>query len=124
MNIEERRRKDREYYARTKERRSELNKKRYNSDKGKFYKNNRNSVLKRKYGISLEEYNIRLEEQDFSCLICNGEEIDRQLAVDHDHKTGKVRGLLCGSCNRALGLFKDSPELMEKAINYLKENSN
>ena len=79
--------------------------------------------LRRKFGITLDDYSSMLEKQNGVCAICGNSEPYNgySLAVDHDHGTGKVRGLLCSSCNRAIGLFKDSPELLQKAINYLKE---
>lgn len=75
--------------------------------------------LKRKYNITVEIYNAMLEEQDGVCAIC-GFESDRQLAVDHNHETGEVRGLLCSSCNRGLGMFRDSVHNLTKAKSYLK----
>lgn len=79
----------------------------------------RRAHLKRKYDISLEEYEDMFRKQDGKCRICN-DPYD-SLHVDHDHATGDVRGLLCNNCNAGLGMFKDSPELMVKAIKYLKE---
>lgn len=67
-----------------------------------------------------------LSIQNFSCAICGGndfERIGRVLSVDHDHKTGKVRGLLCLTCNSGLGIFKDDPVLLKKASSYLEEHS-
>lgn len=83
----------------------------------------RRSSLKRKFGISLEDYDNMLETQGFRCAICrvHHTEISRNLAVDHDHVTGHVRGLLCVECNRGLGAFKDSETFMFKAINYLRK---
>ena len=84
----------------------------------------RNAVLKRKYGLTLESYNIMLKAQGGVCAICGEEEMvkGRTLSVDHCHKTGKVRQLLCGNCNHALGKFKDNPDLLLKAINYLERH--
>ena len=81
----------------------------------------RRRVLKKQYGITLETYRIMLENQNYSCAICGEKEkvVGRSLAVDHCHNSGKVRQLLCGNCNQALGKFKDSPELLEKAKAYL-----
>lgn len=79
----------------------------------------RNFTLKRKYGITLEVYQILFEQQNGVCAICKRSEERRTLAVDHNHKTGKVRGLLCGSCNRALGLFNDDPEILATAREYV-----
>ena len=76
--------------------------------------------LKKKYGISLEEYQAASLTRDNQCDICSKKV--KSLHVDHCHATGKIRGYLCGSCNRALGLFQDSPSVLEKATNYLKSN--
>ena len=83
----------------------------------------RKSFLKRLYGITVEEYDAMLERQGGVCAICAGEETRGQrLAVDHCHATGKVRGLLCFSCNTTLGKFNDSQELLARAIKYLQEH--
>lgn len=89
-----------------------------NPDKAK------NSDLKRRFGIDLEEYKMLLEKQNYSCKICGKHEdsSDYRLAVDHCHTTGKIRGLLCSPCNTALGSFKDDTDILKSAINYL-ENS-
>lgn len=66
------------------------------------------------------------ERQNGKCQICQGdgflmrEDHQAKLMVDHCHTTGRVRGLLCHNCNRALGLFKDSPEALSRALEYLK----
>lgn len=85
---------------------------------------------KSRFGITDKEYKKMLEEQNYVCAICGFEEttVDgfsniRDLAIDHDHESGKVRGLLCLKCNTALGAFHDNIENLEKAIQYLKENS-
>ena len=84
----------------------------------------------RQYGLSIEEWEIIFDKQNGVCAICNLPEtvIDkgtkRRLAVDHCHSTGKVRGLLCTKCNRAIGLLNDNPEILDKASAYLrKQNS-
>ena len=59
--------------------------------------------------------------QGNSCAICGAKPKGRRLAVDHDHKTGKIRGLLCMPCNTALGKFRDDPKLLRKAIKYLEK---
>lgn len=82
------------------------------------------------YAITVELYNEMLEQQGGVCAICRGEETRTvkgticSLAVDHDHETGRVRGLLCQACNAALGGFRDDPALLERAADYLKEGSN
>lgn len=70
--------------------------------------------------LELSPYQYMLENQNGVCAICsNVDKSGRALAIDHDHKTGFVRGLLCGSCNRGLGLFRDNPEILLKAAKYL-----
>lgn len=80
------------------------------------------------YKITPAEYLVIFEKQNGRCLICNGTAVGRgkknnRLAVDHNHQTGKIRGLLCSKCNTGLGLFNDSQVLLEKAIEYLKERN-
>lgn len=81
----------------------------------------RRSLMKN-YGITLECYDQMLEDQNHSCKICGFMELGdgKRLHVDHDHGTGDIRGLLCHHCNTGLGLFKDSQELLQKAIDYLR----
>lgn len=79
--------------------------------------------LKIRYGITLEEFEHMLALQGGVCAICKQPENDRykrRLSVDHDHSTGKVRGLLCHMCNTALGKLKDNPELFDAAASYLR----
>lgn len=84
----------------------------------------RNCNLKVAHGLTLEEYTIKLKEQNSVCAACGKEETGRNqygilpLAVDHDHNTGKIRGLLCMRCNRALGLLGDSLETLKKLAQY------
>lgn len=79
--------------------------------------------IKRKYNLSLEEVTALWTAQGNKCAICKIEKekvsTNNGLHIDHCHTTGKVRGLLCGNCNRGLGMFEDSPELLQSAINYL-----
>lgn len=84
----------------------------------------RSSRYKQKYGITLEEYEVLLEQQHNKCFICDTEHADsKPLYVDHCHKTGTVRKLLCQHCNTGLGMFRDNPELLTKAADYLKEHN-
>jgi hypothetical protein len=79
----------------------------------------------KKLGVCNTEYDKMLVRQKGSCAICSStlnSSRYTKLAVDHDHKTGKVRGLLCTGCNTALGLMKDSPIRLEKAAEYLKRH--
>lgn len=72
-----------------------------------------------RFGLTAESYWDLYKKQNGKCFIC-GKKSSRKLGVDHCHKTNKVRGLLCVSCNVGLGHFKDSTELLKKAIRYLK----
>lgn len=78
-----------------------------------------------KYGITRAERDRMLAEQGGRCKICGGEPDPRhqggRLHVDHCHETGRVRGLLCGHCNTAIGLLKEDPRLFESAVLYLTE---
>lgn len=87
------------------------------TDKKKYYR------IKSKYGITPEQYNLLKQNQNNKCKICGKDEAMTRngLVIDHDHKTGKVRGLLCSSCNTGLGRFKDSVNYLEQAIKYLLE---
>lgn len=95
-----------------------------------YARNNKNKIpttgysLKRRYGISSLDYEKLLLQQNNVCKICHSVcKTGRNLAVDHDHISKKIRGLLCSNCNQGLGNFKDSQELLEKAILYLKINA-
>lgn len=85
----------------------------------------RRRMLAVKFGMTLEEYEALFEKQDGLCAICGtsepGGRFKSHLSVDHDHRTGRVRGLLCGPCNTALGLVKDDPARLRAAANYLDE---
>ncbi len=86
-------------------------------------------LIKRLYDMTPEQYEQMVIEQDNRCAICKNPEIVkdhrtgviRYLAVDHNHKTNKIRKLLCHRCNAALGGFRDSVELLQKALAYLSE---
>lgn len=95
--------------------------------------NKRNPKVKlnqhlREYGITIEDYDTMLKSQDYKCAICRcsiedlGEYKYRPLFIDHNHKTGKIRGLLCNNCNFILGHAKDDISILENAIKYLKES--
>lgn len=81
--------------------------------------------LKRKYGISVQDYERMYAEQDGRCAICTRpERIKRKLAVDHDHISGKVRSLLCLRCNLVLGKIKDDPTIASAIKSYLLHHEN
>jgi len=88
-----------------------------NSEKQRFAQ--RKHRIQSQFGISLEEYDSLLSKQNGKCAICGGHTNGDALAVDHNHKTNEVRGLLCHRCNTAIGLFKDDVSLLQKAIEYL-----
>lgn len=79
--------------------------------------------LKNRYGMTFKDYEKMLEEQDGKCKICGATTSGGRglFHVDHDHKTGIVRGLLCQQCNVGLGCFKDNPKSLASAITYLLE---
>ncbi len=100
--------------------RAKENRRRYyleNINKEKDYSTKLNRL--RRTGVSDEQYQIQLDIQKNVCAICNGT-CSKALAADHDHTTGVFRGLLCNNCNRGLGHFKDDPQLLFKAMEYLK----
>lgn len=87
----------------------------------------RTQSKRRQFGLSYDEYLSMCIAQGNKCRICDKPESEvhstgriRELAIDHDHRTGKVRGLLCGKCNRAIGLMLDSPEILRAAASYLE----
>jgi len=83
---------------------------------------NKESYLRSVYGISLETYNNMWERQEGCCAICRKHQtrFKKALAVDHNHATGGVRGLLCSACNTALGLMQDDKDRLRKAAEYLE----
>ena len=79
--------------------------------------------LKARYGITLAEYDTMLEQQGGCCKVCRTTDSGGKgrFHVDHNHTTGKVRGLLCSGCNKGLGHLQDSPDVLLKALAYLLE---
>jgi Recombination endonuclease VII len=84
----------------------------------------RKNSLKRFWNMTVEEFEALKKSQGGTCALCDKTESNphKSLCIDHDHATGKIRGLLCDNHNRAMGLFKDSIEDMEKAIKYLRNH--
>ena len=86
----------------------------------------RDWAFKRNYGITLDDYYQLLKRQNGVCAICEKPEKTmhkdklKELAIDHNHETNKVRGLLCHYCNVAIGLLQDNPKLLRKAADYLE----
>lgn len=82
------------------------------------------SDLKKSFGLSVDDYFEMLAAQDDKCAICGTMETgdrNKYFAVDHCHKTKRIRGLLCNHCNRAIGLLKDSPTILRAAVEYLEK---
>lgn len=89
----------------------------------------RNSHLRKNFGITVEQYDAMAEAQGYKCAICGQPESatrlgkTKQLAVDHHHGSGKVRGLLCVDCNISIGRFKDDAEILEAAAAYIRKHA-
>ena len=104
-----------------------------NKDAREYYALNRERLLAKqkgrdyhktglkKFNLTPEEYAQMLEEQNGVCAICNTPPTTQRLAVDHDHETGKVRGLLCRKCNFGIGYLQDNVETLAQAIVYLNK---
>lgn len=82
----------------------------------------RAAKLRAKYGIDLPDFERMLAEQGGACATCRRVPDGRDLCVDHDHATGKVRGLLCDLCNRTLGQAGDDPDLLDRMAAYLRQH--
>ena len=113
--------------ARTKQYRL-AHKEKYQAKYKAYYEKHREKILIRtkawklqnNYGISPEEKYRRIAKQDFKCGICSTCVNMTTGHVDHNHQSRAIRGILCGNCNRVLGLMKDSPPLLRKAADYLQ----
>lgn len=116
------------YYIENKEKIIIKSKEYYKNNKDKlikksnnYYVENKPKILLRnklkKYRLTKEDYEWLLLEQNNKCAICLEE---TKLCIDHDHKTGKVRGLLCGHCNKVLGFLREDTTLLDNIKNYLK----
>jgi len=126
--------KNREHYNAWAREHRKSNPKKYSEAQKKYRRQNAEKIylssLKYLYDIEPSEYQKVLAAQNDLCAICKQPEIRRsrtagkvsKLMLDHCHKTAKFRGLLCHTCNIGIGSFKDSIELMEEAIQYLKEH--
>lgn len=93
-----------------------------NEYRKKYRENNdtdRMAEIKRKYGLSKEGYYYMLDIQDNKCKIC-GKEMEK-ICIDHNHITGKIRGLLCNNCNLGIGNLQENPFILIKTVEYLKQ---
>lgn len=89
-----------------------------------YYESRREQIMFQRYGILAEEYNDLIVNQGGVCKICGSlPPQNKKLDIDHCHSTGIVRGLLCNSCNRGLGYFKDNVNFLQKAQEYLNEST-
>lgn len=92
----------------------------YKTLKGK--ETQRRADLKLRYGITIEDYDQMFELQNGKCKVCGSEDNgNKRFHIDHNHKSGKIRGLLCNRCNLMLGHAKEDIEILTKAIQYLKD---
>lgn len=104
-----------EYKKNNPEKIKKLSKKWYNENRERV----RHNAYVRDFKITLEDYNRQLEKQNHKCAICGATDDQKELAVDHCHSTGKVRGLLCFRCNGSIGKFEDDISILQSAIEYL-----
>jgi hypothetical protein len=94
------------------------NKEKVKEQKREYQKKYAKKLTAKKYGITIDEYDSLYSKQNGLCAIC-GEGKDYLLCIDHCHKTGIVRGLLCKKCNLGLGYFRDNPEFIKYAYHYI-----
>ena len=95
-----------------------------NKSPEKLKLSNRNTKLKRAYGITHNDYLLMLEQQNYKCACCGIDNKDsgvKGLVVDHNHTTGEVRQLLCNNCNTALGLLKEDKTIINNLLKYIEE---
>jgi hypothetical protein len=103
--------------AHTPEERSEYGRKAYR-------RHRRAHHLNKKFGLTAEQYEVMVVAQNGHCAICTEEDRpDKRLAVDHNHKTGKIRALLCDRCNRGIGYFYENSALLRKSADYLDSHN-
>jgi len=109
----------RRYRIKNKEKIQEYNRTHIESQR----RRSRKTTIK-EHGLTLEQYQEMYDEQNGCCAICSihQNELKQALCVDHNHQTNKIRGLLCGKCNRGIGYLNDNIDLLQAAINYLKIN--
>lgn len=86
-------------------------------------RDHRKHNLMQKYGLTEDDVTEMVSDQNHMCALCNKVELSEPPAIDHCHKTGKIRALLCNCCNTGLGKFRDDPELLKSAIEYLEKHN-
>lgn len=110
-----------------------IEQRRFNATRLRAFRRDNPLIIKKNnlhysFGLSFDDWNSMLQSQEGVCKVCKQPEIVKNqhrtmsLSVDHDHKTGKVRGLLCQGCNRALGLLGDSAERAQALANYRRSH--
>jgi hypothetical protein len=111
------------YHIKNKEKQKIIAKIRRERDKNKTKLMDRKFNLKRCHGLTLEDYDVMLKKQKGQCAICSSKKAGGKGAfnIDHNHKTGQIRGLLCNNCNLLLGYAKESKKCLKQAILYLKK---
>lgn len=106
------------HYETNKQHYKESSARRYQENKEFYLRNSTQNARKRRFGVDQLQFEQMLSLQGFQCAICSCD-IDQSACVDHNHTTGKVRGLLCKKCNQGLGLFQDQKQLLLNAATYL-----
>jgi hypothetical protein len=97
----------------------EANKEKMNKQSKEWYYAHKEEL----YGITKDIYNDMLEKQDYRCAICGVSFAVMKPCIDHDHTTGRVRGILCHKCNRGIGFLDDNPGLLRLAAKFVEENT-
>jgi hypothetical protein len=120
-NPDKRKEQKRRHYEKYKDKIDQRSKEWYANNKDRY----RDNAFRRKYGITLAEYEVKREQQNYCCAICRTSETDcgKKMFVDHNHQTGAVRKLLCTQCNAGIGMLQDDPEIMERAARYIREHN-
>jgi len=126
--LEKDRRNSREYYYKNHEKQKAYGRQR---SQGMGFEGRKLHNLQMRFGLTLEQYQAMHDTQKGLCAICNLPETTmdrrrgepRMLAVDHNHATGKIRGLLCGDCNKAIGAMREKPENFLAAVKYLETHA-
>ena len=134
VNADKIRQSKKKHWAENKEKYKLANKKYRAANKEKvketnriWWRANKQRIAAAKYGLTLEQYQILVEESQGFCPICNvaldfEKKGSAQACIDHNHKTGEVRKLICNRCNLLLGKAEDSPVLLRKAADYLESH--
>lgn len=119
-NKEEIKKQHKDFYKKNKERIIAMHMKYYHKNKEKMMEYKKEYHIKATYNITFEQLDKMLIEQKHKCLICDKSLIETRRCIDHDHKTGKIRGILCIECNSMIGFSHDNIDILKQAIGYLK----